>query len=104
MKFTRSDYIDGKCTHQEYYSQFVTEESKRLVIRFIGSKDFLSQKYEADNNLNNIPLHQWDAIALYYKHIGAIDENGTGVKIYYRSNAICVLKTAAMMIVKGESK
>lgn len=104
MKFTRRDYMDNKCTHHEYYSQFVTEETKRLVIRFIGSKDFLSEKFEADNNLNNISLRQWDSIALCNKHIGAIDENGTGVKIYSKSNAICVLKTAAIMIVKGELK
>ena len=27
--FTRKDYaLDGKCTHQQYYAQFVTEEIK----------------------------------------------------------------------------
>ena len=31
--FTRKDYvIEGKCTHQQYYAQFVTEEIKTIIV------------------------------------------------------------------------
>ena len=35
--FTRKDYaLDGKCTHQQYYAQFVTEEIKMIVVLNFG--------------------------------------------------------------------
>ena len=29
---TRKQYMDGECTHDEYYAQFVTEQRKQIVL------------------------------------------------------------------------
>ena len=99
---TRTDYLDGRCTHREYYSQFVTQTVKDLVGKHIGNANFLSKKLAADPNLNNIPLDTWDRVVALHRWVGEIDEQGDGKKIYSLSNGICVLKTAARMIVGGK--
>lgn len=97
---TRTDYLDDRCTHHEYYSQFVTQTVKALVVKHIGNANFLVKKLAADSNLNNIPLDMWDQVVTLHRWVGEIDEHGDGKKIYSLSNGICVLKTAARMIVE----
>lgn len=97
---TRTDYLNGRCTHHEYYSQFVTQAVKDLVTEHIGGADFLSKKLVEDPNLNNIPLDIWDQVVTNHRWVGGINEQGNGKKIYSLSNGVCVLKTAARMIVE----
>ena len=97
---TRTDYLAGGCTHHEYYSQFVTQAAKDLVVKHIGNANFLSKKLAADPNLNNIPLDTWDQVVALHRWVGEIDEQGDGKKIYSLSNGVCVLKTAARIIVE----
>lgn len=59
----RKDYLDQKVTHAEYYSQFVTEDIKRNVVRKFG-KTILLNSYMTDRHLNNIPLKQWDTLTV----------------------------------------
>lgn len=33
---TRQDYINNKCTHEEYYAQYVNKRIKKLVHSFYG--------------------------------------------------------------------
>ena len=35
-KFLRQDYMSGKCTHREYYGQFVTDSLKSQVASVMG--------------------------------------------------------------------
>lgn len=51
--FLRSDYINGKCTHRQYYGQFVTEQHKKLVRDLV-----LEGEYRT-------PLSTWDNLPLY---------------------------------------
>lgn len=30
--WTRKQYLDKKCTHQQYYAQFVTEATRQAVV------------------------------------------------------------------------
>ena len=54
--FTHKDYvIAGKCTHQQYYAQFVTEEIRIMVVLNLGL-DTLKQAYQEDKAFNTIPL------------------------------------------------
>jgi hypothetical protein len=91
--------MKNECTFHEYYSQFVTDFTKCTVTGYIGNKAFLTEKYNEDENLNNIPLSKWDNIAHGFC---ALNERNDGKLYSSLSNGICVLKTAARMIVKGE--
>jgi hypothetical protein len=55
--FTRDDYFDRKCSHREYYSQFVTPAITSRVKACIGLERL---KASTDPHLNNIPLREWD--------------------------------------------
>ena len=101
---TRTDYLAGKCTHHEYYSQFVTPSIVACVLRSIGDGAYLTRMYQADKNLGNIPLEKWDSIVLQDPSIGALDEQGTGKLYYSLSNGVCVLKTAARLIIEREKE
>lgn len=48
--------------HQLYYSQFVTEETRRHIARFIPVDD-LTRALAEDEHLNSISLDQWDVIS-----------------------------------------
>lgn len=61
MTLTRQEYMeDGENLHRKYYAQFVNEEVKKKVIRYIGKDLLLTSK---DAHLNDIPLHEWDALS-----------------------------------------
>lgn len=54
---TRKDYIEGRATYDEYYSQFITEQVKRAVDWRIGIDTI---KRSTDPHFNDIPLVKWD--------------------------------------------
>ena len=61
ITFTRHDYMNtDKCDYQTYMRQFVTEDAVRLVERIVGKARLLAS---TDPHLNDIPLHEWDAMA-----------------------------------------
>ena len=66
MKFTRKDYLAKRCSHREYYGQFVNDGVKGVVLRSIGRKAILAS---TDENFNDIPLHRWDSLAGYYQRV-----------------------------------
>ena len=54
--FTRRDYVfDKKCSHNEYYAQFVTDSVKQLVLSKWSVKT-LKSAYAEDEHFNNLPL------------------------------------------------
>lgn len=111
----RKEYLDGTCSHQEYYSQFVTPEITRLVQGRFG-KDALTKAYAEDPHLNTIPLKRWDDlgytelprtgskptggfrpnIAVSREKLIASGESGGTVT---RAFLVCVLKSAARDII-----
>lgn len=60
--FTRYDYISDKCSHEQYYSQFVTPEIKAAVRSYFGTDTLLAS---TDKYLNDIPLKRWDMFCGY---------------------------------------
>jgi len=58
--FTRADYLEKKCTHREYYGQFVSVNTKTLVCGYIGMDRLRASKNE---HFNDIPLAEWDNLA-----------------------------------------
>lgn len=91
--FTRADYMSGKCTHSEFYAQFVSDATKQALLRSIDRETILASK---DPHFNDIPLVEWDNCArggvpsaIAFKDVGD-----------FRSKAgdVCILKEAARQI------
>jgi hypothetical protein len=57
--YTRQEYLEQKCSHRQYYGQFVTQQVLSTVMARIGSSVIVKSK---DPHFNNIPLSRWDAI------------------------------------------
>ncbi len=105
--YTRADYMNGACSHRQYYGQFVTPYIKALVSRFIGKDRLMASK---DEHLNDIPLQLWDGISENNKNILAISNelygqgfsDSDGKRIYSLCNGVCILKEAAKQIIEEE--
>jgi len=96
--YTRKDYMNRKCTHREYYSQFVSDEIKENVTRYIGKKRILNSD---DEHFNTIPLNEWDAIPIslqYNRDWVKAEENGEWLSPAVK---VCILKEAAKQIQEG---
>ena len=57
VKNTRQDYLDGGCSHRQYYGQFVNASVLAMVKRHIGEDAILKS---SDEHFNDIPLKKWD--------------------------------------------
>ena len=93
---TRHQYLKGECTHKEYYSQFVSEYMKQIVLSDIG-KNKLIKAFNDDKNLNNISLNVWDSLAFYtcknnYDLNIKLREAGDS---YSKAGGVCIMKEAA---------
>lgn len=87
MKYTREDYIDKKCTHREYFSQWVDDSKKNTIKNVIGIKKLLQSD---DEHLNDIPLKTWDSVSY-----GWGDSLSTGV---------CIAKEVAKQLIEENRK
>lgn len=95
--FTRKDYLDSNCTHEQYYSQFVNDQIKAIVSTFFGTKE-LKNAYAKDPSFNTIPLQQWDNLTYRFSCDKALKERGDYSTL---AGKVCILKQAARMIVNG---
>lgn len=91
---TRQDYINKKCTYEEYYAQFVNDNVKLMVKDHIGINVILNSK---DEHFNDIPLKKWDLIGLPYGIRDLLKEAGD---FYTLAGQVCILKAAARQIKK----
>ena len=90
---TRQDYIDGKVSHAEYYEQFVTEETKKNLLRHISQQELLASTNE---HLNDISLGRWDAIPATTGTTAAMKDCGDYLT---QAGNVCIYKAAARMII-----
>lgn len=101
-KFNRSDYMNEKCTHDEYYSQFVSEGLLNAVVARIGATRIINSN---DKYLNDIELSSWDMLrdlVISYCGNAIAESNGSGgVSL---SDTVCVAKAAAAMYIERMSK
>lgn len=104
--FTRADYMDERCTHEQFYGQFVTGSVLHLVRSAIGEDAIVAS---TNPHFNDIPLKQWDN--LHEMVLGIIkSERGKlacridpiagkpGSFHWSLSNSGCTLKEAARQI------
>ena len=90
--------MDNKCSHREYYAQFVTATTKLFVLRRIGEK---ALNNSTDEHLNDIPLSTWDGIGQLIKSTPSdlkikMDEAGEGCS---PATLVCIAKEAARQII-----
>jgi hypothetical protein len=55
--FSRQQYMNHVCTHEQYYGQFVTGYIRATVATLIGTDAIKKSK---DAHFNDIALKQWD--------------------------------------------
>lgn len=93
--YTRKDYLNGKCTHREYYAQFVTQYTKDLVSQQFG-KGRIIEELEKDEALNGITLAEWDNLARFVS--ANMRPQGDYLTL---AGAVCILKEAAKQIAES---
>lgn len=107
MSFSRKDYLDGKCTHDQYYEQLVKGSNAKSIVLSRFTIEELKEMYEHDEDFNWIPesmknkyvrssIEIWDRMAKYLT-VGTWKEFGDNCTL---SGQVCVLKCAAKMLVK----
>ncbi len=90
---TRKQYTNGEATHREYYGQFVTDEIRANVLKYIGKRAI---KTSIDEHFNDIALHRWDCLPLLRPGVHRMfKEAGDWVSL---AGAVCVYKEAARQI------
>lgn len=90
--FTRAQYMNGDCSHQEYYMQFVNPQLQDSVIHAIGANRIMQS---TDLHFNDIPLKYWDNLyMLIFASVNRGDlimaKEGKSL-----STAVCIAKAAA---------
>lgn len=94
---TRQEYLDGKCTHEEYYNQFVDSRVKQIVLTR-HTKEDLKKAYSKDESLNSISIRVWDSLAENIRYKGPeLKEVGDYLTL---SGSVCILKAAARQIIE----
>ena len=92
---TRKDYINGRCSHKEYYAQFVNDNAKLMILDSIGIDRIKKSK---DGNFNDIPLKLWDSIGLPSGISELLKQAGD---YYTLAGQVCILKEGAREIKNG---
>jgi hypothetical protein len=95
---TRTDYLEGRCSHREYYAQFVVASVVARVLRNIG---LAALRASTDEHFNDIPLAKWDAILFPFpSYLGdMMRERGDYPTM---AGAVSICKEAARMLMDAE--
>lgn len=98
--FTRLQYLNGDCSHSDYYSQFVTPSLRESVKNWIGEKDIMNSQNE---HFNDIPLARWDGFQQVVASIpfgisAKMKELGDSLTL---AGTVCIAKEAARQIKNG---
>lgn len=91
---TRQDYLNGKCTHSEYYAQFVTEGTKKMLISRFGIKK-IKEAFTENEHFNSIRLQEWDSM----RPLMRVNMKDYGDYLTL-AGSNCILREAARQIAK----
>jgi len=104
--YDRKDYMDGKCSHDVYYRQFVNDSIVEFVRERIG-EDVI--RASTDPHLNDIKMIKWDALnqgiinridKKFFKKCNNVtySEEDRNCFLWSLSSAVCIAKQAARII------
>jgi hypothetical protein len=103
---TRDDYVSGRNTHDEYYSQFIGDLAVSYVVNTIGKKLIESS---TDEHMNNIPLSMWDRLQMhllinrdFWRSANLHDNKSTFP--WSASDNVCLAKAAAQIHKEKQSR
>jgi hypothetical protein len=94
---TRQDYLNGIVSHEDYYSQFVTELTKNLVNKTFGFNR-LESAYKKDHSFNTIPLASWDNLTYLFNPDKELKSCGDYSTL---AGKVCILKESARQLVNN---
>lgn len=99
---TRQDYMNGHCTHREYYAQFVTPVTKSMVNNVINLSEVTNEK-EFKALCKKLGLKVWDSLAglLMINPSSKIRELGDIPSI---CGMVCTLKESALQLVEDQNQ
>lgn len=92
---TRKAYLNGECTHREYYAQFVDDSIISEILRRIGKDAILAS---TDKHFNDIPLERWDTLVHYAITHAASEALRDAGDCLTLAGGVCILKEAARQI------
>ena len=84
--YTRTQYLNNECSHEVYYSQFVTDSILKAVIKNLGKQILISKD---PDNFNDISLGLWDRLSYIVPGTHSLAEK------------VCILKQAARLYYKS---
>lgn len=94
---TRQQYLDKEITHENYYSQFVDYNVKKIVLRNF-TKEQLYFAFREDKNFNYFDLKLWDSMVA--KLSPAVSKKLNEANDFLSlATGVCILKQAAREIV-----
>jgi hypothetical protein len=89
--WTRKEFVDGVCTLDEYYAQYIGKSYPTYVANWIGPERILNS---TDPHLNDIPLKEWDMVPMPL----GVDKKMREQKDWLTlAGSTCLAKTAARM-------
>lgn len=116
---TRTDYMDGRVTHDEYYNalaDLIGRDALERVVLSVFTREQLARGMQVDpHHLNSfrLPLHKWDAldpsvralVARNGRAIMAVTWPGHTINgiCWSLSETVCVTKAVARRIVQLDS-
>lgn len=103
--FTHNDYLDGKCTHREYYAQFVTESTKAAVASAVDIKKLAVDLANGDTHLNErySCVKVWDKLLTPY-HLKRDEIRDIKNNRVSQADLVCVAKEAAKQLIDALNK
>ena len=98
--YSRQDYLQNKCSHRQYYAQFVDDSVRRMVEQYFTLETL---RASTDEHLNDIPLRRWDSLAIMLVHYSSIRELLREYGDFWSlAGGVCILKEAAHQLVEGK--
>lgn len=93
--FTHHQFINNECSQSEYYSQFVNDNIKKLIISRIGIKRIIES---SEPNFTDISLSTWDTISELLYFILSNEKIKSHGDYYSLGFSKCIAKEAAYQL------
>lgn len=93
--FTRQDYMADKCTHEQYYAQFINDAGIEMVK---NSKAFKTLIKKGSKDVSTVEVGVWDCIGTAGEAANLLKTLGDNWSL---SAAVCINKAIARQLLKA---
>lgn len=106
--YTRTQYVAGECTHEEYWHQFAPTDDSYVArrVRAVFDVEKIQRALDSgDEHLNTVPLAAWDAIASQCcNEISRLNKEINGVRAWSFAEGVCAAKCYAVRWARQEQE